>query len=655
VAITSPASGQTVGGTINVTADASDNVGVVGVEFRVDGALGPEDTSAPYAVAWDTTTATNGSHTLTAIARDAAGNRTTSAPVTVTVSNSSTTPQCSTSLDAFPGSTTFNNTVRTQMWFIDTTWWGVFSDASTGIYFYKLVGSTFVKGDFVDPSFAAGKPDVLWNGSQLFVMVEQSSSLAKLYKYSYSSASQSFALMTGFPVDLPLSGATTVGVVNAVPIHQDSTGKLWAAYAADTNVHVIWSTSADHRTWDTTGFVLASDVSNLTTEAAAIAAFGGNKIGVVWGNQNLAEWAFKFHRDGDPENVWSAKEIIDCCGTSGSVADDHVSLRAAPDGRLFAVLKDSVGAGHLHLYVRSVAGVWGQKTDVDPDPNAQPTRPQLVLDVEAGLAFVLYHNSTVKIVYMTRSSMSSPGFAPRCVFLPQGNNVTSTKQNVTSATGLVAADSTNTSQILPARFDLTGLSGATSMTMTSGTGSEGPAAVWAAPQPASLLASTAAGGSLQEGPTIAGFEPVWTGRLSMSETPADASQWWQLRGQGANTIVNLDAVMYDFAQYGFESFLWMPMAAGAVPTDQQATSFLKFIQLCDNEPAHLSGGARDARATLVALLRYAIDGWTIEAALAEGERVNAGIALSPEQVTWLQGWAASHPSGSEQLGSCSTQ
>src|SRR5436190_2160446 len=162
VAITSPASGATVGGTINVTADASDNVGVVGVEFRVDGALGPEDTSAPYGVAWHTTTASHGSHTLTAIARDAAGNRTTPAPVTVTVSNSSTTPQCSTSLDAFPGSTTFNNSVRTQMWFIDTTWWSVFSDASTGTYFYKLVGTTFVKGEFVDPSFAAGKPDVLW-------------------------------------------------------------------------------------------------------------------------------------------------------------------------------------------------------------------------------------------------------------------------------------------------------------------------------------------------------------------------------------------------------------------------------------------------------------------------------------------------------------
>jgi Big-like domain-containing protein len=93
VAITSPASGATVANTINVTANASDNRGVAGVQFRLDGAnLDAEDTSAPYSVSWNTTSAGNGSHTLTAIARDVAGNSTTSAGVTVDVSNGSTNP-----------------------------------------------------------------------------------------------------------------------------------------------------------------------------------------------------------------------------------------------------------------------------------------------------------------------------------------------------------------------------------------------------------------------------------------------------------------------------------------------------------------------------------------------------------------------------------
>src|SRR5437867_317821 len=92
VSITSPASGATVSGTINVTANASDNVGVAGVQFQLDGAnLGAEMTASPYSTSWNTTTASNGSHTLTAIARDTAGNRTTSSPATVTASNTTTT------------------------------------------------------------------------------------------------------------------------------------------------------------------------------------------------------------------------------------------------------------------------------------------------------------------------------------------------------------------------------------------------------------------------------------------------------------------------------------------------------------------------------------------------------------------------------------
>ncbi len=90
VAITSPASTAQVSGIVNVTADASDNIGVAGVQFLVDGVnTGVEDANPPYALAWDTRTVSNGAHTLTARARDAAGNSTLSAAVPVNVANSS--------------------------------------------------------------------------------------------------------------------------------------------------------------------------------------------------------------------------------------------------------------------------------------------------------------------------------------------------------------------------------------------------------------------------------------------------------------------------------------------------------------------------------------------------------------------------------------
>jgi glucose/arabinose dehydrogenase/PKD repeat protein len=90
VQITAPAPGTQVNGIVTVTANASDNVGIGGVQFFVDGvATGPEDTAAGYALAWDTRTVGNGTHTLSALARDLTGNTTLSSPVSVTVSNTS--------------------------------------------------------------------------------------------------------------------------------------------------------------------------------------------------------------------------------------------------------------------------------------------------------------------------------------------------------------------------------------------------------------------------------------------------------------------------------------------------------------------------------------------------------------------------------------
>src|SRR6185436_17549871 len=88
VTVTSPASNATVTGNITVSVASSDNVGVVGVQFTLDGAtLGTEHTTGPYVQAWNTATVPNGVHMLGAIARDGAGNYQTSARVSVTVYN----------------------------------------------------------------------------------------------------------------------------------------------------------------------------------------------------------------------------------------------------------------------------------------------------------------------------------------------------------------------------------------------------------------------------------------------------------------------------------------------------------------------------------------------------------------------------------------
>lgn len=88
VALVSPADSSVVSGIVIVTASASDDVGIVGVQFRVDGVdYQSEDLVAPYEVSWDTNAVMNGSFTLTAVARDQAGNNTISLPIHVSVLN----------------------------------------------------------------------------------------------------------------------------------------------------------------------------------------------------------------------------------------------------------------------------------------------------------------------------------------------------------------------------------------------------------------------------------------------------------------------------------------------------------------------------------------------------------------------------------------
>ncbi len=90
---------STLSGTVTIVATANDDRAVVGVQLQLNGqnigaevtqdGVSGDDMFGPthYALTWDSHGVANGTYTLTAVARDAAGHSTTSDPVTVTVSN----------------------------------------------------------------------------------------------------------------------------------------------------------------------------------------------------------------------------------------------------------------------------------------------------------------------------------------------------------------------------------------------------------------------------------------------------------------------------------------------------------------------------------------------------------------------------------------
>lgn len=90
ISITTPTTGQSVSGTVNVAANASDAGGnIANVSFYLDGSGSPFsiDTSSPYGASWNSATVGNGSHSIVAKATDTSGNVGVSSAITFTVNN----------------------------------------------------------------------------------------------------------------------------------------------------------------------------------------------------------------------------------------------------------------------------------------------------------------------------------------------------------------------------------------------------------------------------------------------------------------------------------------------------------------------------------------------------------------------------------------
>jgi hypothetical protein len=220
VAVTAPAGGSTVsGGSVTVTASASDNVGVAGVQFLVDGAaVGTEDTVAPYSMAWSSTTATNGVHLISATARDAAGNTSTAPPVSVTVSNTpvDTTAPTITSKAPGAGATVVALTANVTATFSEPV-----SGVSTGTLMLKSAAGTAI---------AAA---VTYNATTRVATLDPTSSLAADTKYTATVSSgvtdaagnpllsTSWTFLTGpapTAAAAPANGSTAIGTSDNVVV-----------------------------------------------------------------------------------------------------------------------------------------------------------------------------------------------------------------------------------------------------------------------------------------------------------------------------------------------------------------------------------------------------------------------------------------------------
>jgi uncharacterized repeat protein (TIGR02543 family) len=342
---------------------------------------------------------------------------------------------------------------ESKLWWNDGYWWAsLWSNTAIKyrIHRFDVAAQSWIEVgpdiDDRDRSLA----DALWDGEKLYVAshiysshagITGTSNSARLYRYSYNSAADTYSLDAGFPILINSSKSETL------VLDKDSTGRLWITWTEGGKVYVNCSQGSD-LTWGTP-FILPVQSSDVDLDDIATLIAFNNHIGVIWSNQLDLKIYFASHRDGEAETLWQAREVALEDPSLGAVADDHLNLKMTDDsgGNLYVVSKTSLSgstAPGVYLLKRTFGGSWSSYVVARRADDY--TRPIVVLDDENREAYVFAKSDygVPGTIRMKKVGFDNPAFPAGVgtAFIQSTtdnaiNNPSSAKHNVNSTTGLL--------------------------------------------------------------------------------------------------------------------------------------------------------------------------------------------------------------------------
>jgi PKD repeat protein len=373
------------------------------------------------------------------------------------------------------GSAAAGSKPESKLWFNDGIWWGSLWDADTAtfhIYRLDLGANTWVDTNVQLDNRTGTRADVLWDGTKLYVASHRYSSTntsgyaARLYRFSYNSIAKTYTLDTGFPATIHNFRVETM------VIDKDSTGMLWATWTQNSQLMVSHSNGSDG-SW-VTPYVLPGATTLDPDDISSVISFrpsgGPGRIGIVWSNQVDDKVYFAIHNDGDPDTTWDLSKVA---LQGPGVADDHINLKSVQSdgsGRVYAAIKTSHTSGSAPLIMVLVfdpaTGQWS--SSVAGRVSDSHTRPIVVIDDEHQVAHVVMtgpqppstSGQAGGSIYEKTAPLGTLAFPTgvgtpiiRDADVPDMNDATSTKQNVSSATGLLVLASNDTTDRYWWHFD----------------------------------------------------------------------------------------------------------------------------------------------------------------------------------------------------------
>jgi hypothetical protein len=339
---------------------------------------------------------------------------------------------------------------QSKLWVADGIWWGSLWDTATRnftIFRYDWDANSWTNTGTLVEDRAGSYLDALWDGTHLYVAsagqtASNSAQSPRLTRFSYDPATDQWSRDAGYPVTIGSGG------VEAVVLAKDSDGLLWITYTQGAKVWLTHSVGGLDDVWvPRFQLPVPGNESNVDADdISAIIAYDGDKIGVLWSNQRTHIMYWAAHTDGTPDQSWTLQVAYQ----QPEGADDHLNLKALVGdsaGRVFAVAKTSMDAAAdplFNLLVLTSSGQWTSRlisTQVDDH-----TRAILQIDTQGRelYFFAAAPCCAGGTIYYKKASLDNPVFQPGLgtAFIhsaahPEANNPTSTKQNLTGATGLL--------------------------------------------------------------------------------------------------------------------------------------------------------------------------------------------------------------------------
>ncbi len=335
VSITSPSNNATVSGTITVNATASDNVAVASVQFQVDGAnVGSADTTSPYSFSWNTTSVSNGSHTLTAVAKDSSGNTATSTGVKVTVNNTNSTPPA-VSISSPSSNATLKATVTVSATASD-------SDGIASVQF-QVDGANVGSADTSSPYNFSWNTTSVSNGSHTLTAVAKSSSGSTATSAGVKvTVNNSDTTPPTVSISSPSNGATVSNTVTVTASASDNVGVASVQFQVDgNNVGSADTSSPYNLSWNTTSYAngshtlaaVAKDAAgnsavsstvNVTVNNASSGSGSGSGIPSTLGWFDVAGQQIAPNCPPDPSNTGSCYGVVDAWNSG--IADTNRNI-----------------------------------------------------------------------------------------------------------------------------------------------------------------------------------------------------------------------------------------------------------------------------------------------------------------------------------------